>query len=112
MPVRKTDVFVKGVSMVRKAKAIIINEKDNVATALEALDADTTVSLEMQGRAGRIKLPSSIPTGHKFALCEIGVGEYVVKYGEPIGRAVVRIRQGEHVHIHNIMSRGKEEGAQ
>jgi altronate dehydratase small subunit len=94
--------------MVRKARAIIINEKDNVATALEPIEAGTTVSVEYQGRTERIKLPSSISAGHKFALCEIGAGEYVVKYGEPIGQAVVRIRPGEHVHVHNIMSHGKK----
>ncbi len=94
--------------MAKKARAIVINEKDNVATALEPIEAGTTVSVEYQGQAERIKLPSTIPTGHKFALCEIGVGEYVVKYGEPIGQAVVRIRPGEHAHVHNIVSHGKK----
>ena len=99
--------------MARKARAIVINEKDNVATALEPIEADTTVSVEYQGRAEQIKLPSAIPAGHKFALCEIGAGEYVVKYGEPIGQAVVRISPGEHVHVHNIKSHGKKvEGVQ
>ena len=94
--------------MARKARAIVINEKDNVATALEPIEADTTVSVEYQGRTERVKLPSSIPAGHKFALCEISAGEYVVKYGEPIGQAVVPIRQGEHVHVHNLASHGKK----
>ena len=99
--------------MARKTRAIIINEKDNVATALEPLEAGTTVSVEYQGRAEQIKLPSSITAGHKFALCEIGIDEYVVKYGEPIGQAVVRIRPGEHVHVHNTKSHGKKiKGAQ
>ena len=93
--------------MARKASAIIINEKDNVATALETLEAGTTVSVKTRGRIEQVRLPSTIPTGHKFALCEIATGEYVVKYGEPIGRAVVRIRPGEHVHVHNIASRGR-----
>jgi altronate dehydratase small subunit len=97
----------------QKARAIIINEKDNVATALEPIEADTTVSIEHRGQTERIKLPSTVPTGHKFALCEISAGEYVVKYGEPIGQALVRIRPGEHVHVHNIVSHGKKmKGAQ
>ena len=94
--------------MARKAGAIIINEKDNVATALEPLEAHTIVSVEFQGRTEQINLQSTIPGGHKFALCEIRAGEYVVKYGEPIGYAVVRIRPGEHVHVHNIKSHGKK----
>ena len=99
--------------MAPKAKAIIINENDNVATALEALDAGATVSLEIQGRAERIKLLSAIPTGHKFALREIDAGAHVIKYGEPIGRTVVPITPGEHVHVHNIESPGKKvEGGQ
>ena len=32
--------------MARKARAIVIHEKDNVATALEPIEADTTVSVE------------------------------------------------------------------
>jgi altronate dehydratase small subunit len=94
--------------MTQKARAIIINEKDNVATALEPIDAGETVSIEHRGQTVQINLPSTIPAGHKFALCEIGAGEYVVKYGEPIGQAVVRIRPGEHVHVHNIKSHGKK----
>ena len=46
---------------------IIINEKDNVGVSL-AGDKD-------------------IPAGHKYALKDINAGEYVVKYGEIIGRA-------------------------
>jgi altronate dehydratase small subunit len=99
--------------MTQKAKAITIHAKDNVATALEPLEKDTTVSVEYRGQTEQITLPSTIPAGHKFALCEISAGEYVVKYGEPIGHAVVRIRPGEHVHVHNIESHGKKgKGAQ
>ncbi len=94
--------------MARKAKAIIINEKDNVATALEPLKADTTVSVEYRGQAEQIRVPSTIPAGHKFALCEIAAGDYLIKYGEPIGQALVRIRPGEHVHVHNVKSHGKK----
>jgi altronate dehydratase small subunit len=99
--------------MAQKARAITINEKDNVATALEAIEAGTTVSIEYRGQTEQIKLSSTIPAGHKFALCEISAGDYVVKYGEPIGQALVLVKQGEHVHVHNIASHGKKiKGAQ
>ena len=94
--------------MARNAKAIIIDEKDNVATALEPIEKGTTVSVQYRGKTEQITLPSPIPAGHKFALCEISAGEYVIKYGEPIGQTVVRIRPGEHVHVHNIKSHGKK----
>jgi altronate dehydratase small subunit len=93
--------------MARKVRAIVINEKDNVATALEPLEANAAISIENRGRTEQIIPPAAIPSGHKFALCEINAGEYVIKYGEPIGLAVVRIRPGEHVHVHNIRSRAK-----
>lgn len=40
--------------------------------------------------------------GHKIALREIKAGENIVKYGYPIGHALVDIKEGEHVHTHNI----------
>jgi altronate dehydratase small subunit len=98
--------------MAGKLKAIVINEKDNVATAIVALKVGTNVGLEIQGRQERIKLLSSIPMGHKFALRDIGKGEDVIKYGEPIGRTTAHISRGEHVHVQNVVShRGRVEGA-
>jgi altronate dehydratase small subunit len=99
--------------MAGKAKAIVINEKDNVATVIVPLKAGSTVSLEVQGRKEKVKLLSALPMGHKFALREIGKGEDVVKYGEPIGRTTAPISRGEHVHVHNVVShRGRKEGAE
>ena len=40
--------------------------------------------------------------GHKYALCDIKVGENVIKYGNPIGHAVADIKKGEHIHTHNM----------
>jgi altronate dehydratase small subunit len=107
------DLFREGrFEMAGKSKAIVINEKDNVATAIVPLKGGSTVSLEVQGRRERIKLPSSIPLGHKFALREIKKGENAIKYGEPIGETTVPISRGEHVHVHNVVShRGRKEGA-
>ena len=95
--------------MAERRKAIVINEKDNVATALEPIEGGTTVSVAHGGLTKSVRLPSPIPAGHKFALCEIKVGEYLIKYGEPIGQAFNRIGTGEHVHVHNVRSVGKKE---
>ena len=43
--------------------------------------------------------------GHKTALRDISAGEDIIKYGYPIGRAVVDIKKGEHVHTHNIKTK-------
>ena len=56
-----------------------INEKDNVAVDLE--------------------------TGHKVSLVDINIGEDVIKYGYPIGRATCNIKKGEHVHSHNMKTK-------
>jgi altronate dehydratase small subunit len=98
--------------MAQKSKAIVINEKDNVATAIVPLNAGTSVSLAAQGHSGKIKLLSSIPMGHKFALADIPKGTDVIKYGEAIGQTTASIARGEHVHVHNVVShRGRKEGA-
>jgi altronate dehydratase small subunit len=88
-------------------QVIVINEKDNVATALKPLRAGTSVEAEVRGRIEKIKLISDIPMGHKFALKDIEKGEAVIKYGEPIGQSTARISRGEHVHVHNVVSQSR-----
>lgn len=65
-------------------KNVIINEKDSVGICLEGNE--------------------TIPAGHKYALRDIKAGEYVIKYGEIIGRATQDIQKGEWVHTHNVKS--------
>ncbi len=72
---------------------IRITESDNVAVALKALAKGSSV--------GGVILVEDIPAGHKFALCHIGKGESVVKYGAPIGHADTDIAVGAWVHTHN-----------
>lgn len=63
---------------------VIINEKDNVGVSLTGF--------------------GEIPAGHKFALKDIKKGEYVIKYGEIIGKATADIQKDEWVHTHNVKS--------
>ncbi len=44
----------------------------------------------------------NLEDGHKYALRDIKCGEDIIKYGNPIGHAVCDIKQGEHVHTHNV----------
>lgn len=84
--------------------ALVISERDNVATALQALEAGGP--LEIGGRSITVREP--IPSGHKIALCDITVGQAIVKYGSPIGVATAPIAAGAHVHTHNVeSSRGR-----
>ncbi len=90
-----------------KPGVIVINEKDNVATALDELPAGETVSVKIEGRMENIEVLSRIPRGHKFALQLIEQGGAVIKYGETIGMSTAAIAAGEHVHVHNVVSRPK-----
>ncbi len=65
-------------------KNVIINEKDSVGICLDGTN--------------------EIPAGHKYALRDIKAGEYVIKYGEIIGKATADIKAGEWVHTHNVKS--------
>src|SRR5512135_3645565 len=98
--------------MHRATKAIVIHEKDTVATALEELRAGNTISIEIQNHIEKIKLTDEIPAGHKFAIREMEAGTDVIKYGEPIGQSTAKIARGEHVHRHNVISRTKQEKGQ
>ena len=79
---------------------LVISERDNVATALEPLDAGR--QLVVNGLT--IVTTEPIATGHKIALRSIPAGEAVVKYGSPIGLATAPIAPGSHVHTHNVAS--------
>jgi hypothetical protein len=77
---------------------IVISHRDNVATALEGLDAGRR--LDVAG--GEFVVREHIPPGHKVALRPIAAGEAVIKYGSPIGTATIAIDAGQHVHVHNV----------
>ena len=79
---------------------LVISERDNVATALEAIDAGR----EIRAGAATVVAVEAIPRGHKLAMRAIRAGEPVVKYGSPIGTASADIAAGAHVHTHNVAS--------
>ena len=79
---------------------LVISDRDNVATALQALQPGLT--LELAG--GALAVRDAVPSGHKIALRTIHAGEAVIKYGSPIGLATSDIAAGSHVHTHNVAS--------
>jgi altronate dehydratase small subunit len=85
-------------------KAIVVDERDSVATALADLTAGEVVVLRVAGMEREVALRAPIAFGHKVALVTIPAGGSVVKYGEVIGRATRAIAPGEHVHVHNLES--------
>ncbi len=84
------------------SSAIIIDSKDNVATALRTIKKGEKLNL-LRGSEQLDVVPAQpIPLGHKFAIATIDKGAEVIKYGEIIGRATARISVGQHVHVHNV----------
>jgi hypothetical protein len=84
--------------------AILLNTKDDVATALTALQAGRTVKVDLETSAYNTELVDDIAFGHKYALRNIAKGEDILKYGLPIGKALADIGVGEWVHVHNCRS--------
>ena len=80
--------------------ALVISERDNVATALQALAPGRRLDL---GESTLI-VEEPIAPGHKIALTAIAAGEPVIKYGSAIGTASKHIAAGTHVHTHNVAS--------
>jgi hypothetical protein len=87
-------------------KALLIDERDNVATVTsDVLEGETVEILSAEGRTVTTpKTLDAIPSGHKIAMRDFDIGVGVVKYGETIGFASKHIETGEWVHTHNVES--------
>ena len=85
-------------------KAIMMEEKDNVATLITTIDIGQQVQIEVGEQNFTVQAQDPIPYGHKIALKDIDKGGEVIKYGEVIGRSTDHIEKGCHVHVHNVES--------
>jgi flagella basal body P-ring formation protein FlgA len=79
---------------------LVISVRDNVATALEALE----IGRRVEANGVLVTAVETIAAGHKIALQPIRAGEAVIKYGSAIGLASRDIAPGTHVHTHNVAS--------
>ncbi|WP_293672040.1 UxaA family hydrolase [uncultured Parabacteroides sp.] len=77
---------------------IQINPADNVAVAVEDLHAG--MSLDINGKT--LIVQQDIPAGHKVALQDFEEGDYIIKYGAPIGHARMSVATGCWVNEKNI----------
>ena len=84
--------------MPERPRLIQIHPQDNVAVAVEAIEAGAEL------RVGEVvvRVRDPIRRGHKVALAPIGCGENVIKNGFPIGRSTSDIAPGAHIHIQNV----------
>lgn len=88
-------------------RAIVMNNRDTVATALEDLNQNEVVDLISSSQEGlsKIHTRANIPFGHKVAITAMRKGGNVFKYGEIIGHASENIEPGDYVHVHNLESK-------
>ena len=88
----------------KTASAVVISEKDNVATATRAIKAGEKLAVRVGERGVEIAIKNDIKFLHKFALKDIKKGDKIFKYGMLMGEATADIFRGEHVHVHNVRS--------
>ncbi len=84
-------------------RVIVMDEADNVATAIDDLHPGETVALPEPGN-GQVEITEQVPFGHKVALATLSAGSPVIKYGEIVGTVTAAIPSGGHVHVHNVTS--------
>lgn len=86
--------------------ALIIEKIDNVAVAIETLKPGMEALFYMpDGSVETVEILENIPIYHKFSIRDIATDEPIIKYGEHIGFGGCNIKKGQHVHVHNVISR-------
>jgi altronate dehydratase small subunit len=80
---------------------IVLNEKDNVAVAVEPTKPGEEAVLS---NGQKLMVNQEVPFAHKIAIKGLKKGDKIVKYGEVIGEATAEITPGDHVHVQNLRS--------
>lgn len=85
-------------------KTIRLHPDDNVASALQTLNAGETIQVgDIDGSTVlEVILKENIPLGHKFALYPLHKGSEVRKHGVVIGWATGAIQAGAWISEHNL----------
>ncbi len=83
---------------------VVINLKDNVATATRELKKDQELRVEIGGEQVVLTMKEDIRFGHKVAIMDLVKGQDIIKYGEVMGTATADVFKGEHIHVHNVVS--------
>jgi altronate dehydratase small subunit len=81
-------------------KLLKIHPMDNVLIVVQEIAAGESLTID----GNLVFFGKLVVMGHKIAGQFIASGENVIKYGVPIGSALVDIVRGEHVHLHNMKS--------
>ena len=87
---------------------IVHEEGDGVGVVVvEGLKAGTECSgwIMKEDKTITFKILDDIPIGHKVALKDFAAGDTVIKYSTDIGKVVAPIKQGQHLHVHNVKTK-------
>lgn len=87
-------------------KALKKYSRDNVATALENVNAKEIIQIlsEKNEIINEITTVDAIPFGNKIALCDIEMDTDIIKSGYALGKSTKEIKKGKLVHVHNVRS--------
>ena len=85
-------------------KAVLITEQDTVLTVLEEVKPGEYADTGSE----KVMAQENIPQYHKIARFDICRGDRIYKYGQPMGYAIMDIKQGQWVHTHNADSEQPE----
>ena len=80
---------------------ITLDVRDNIAIATADLHVGEVVTLG----AVSLTIRDDVPRGHKVALASLALGADVIRYGEIIGATTKDVGVGDHVHVHNLVSK-------
>ena len=85
-------------------KFLLHDKKDSVGVAIRDIQKDETVKGTFLDSDEFISINATefIPLGHKIALKSIKTNEFIIEYGEKIGKAYKDIKPGDWVHVHNL----------
>jgi len=87
---------------------VVHEEGDGVGVvAVEGLKAGTECTgwIMKEDKTIKFTVLDDIPIGHKIALQDFKVGDTVMKYSTDIGKVVAPIKQGQHLHVHNVKTK-------
>ena len=87
---------------------LVHDKRDNVGVVVvEGIEAGTELLAVVTEDNSDFKITTNhdIPIGHKIALTDLAEGDTAIKYGVDIGLIVADVKQGEHVHTHNLKTK-------
>ena len=87
---------------------LVHEEGDGVGVVVkENLKAgsECTGWIMQENKTIKFTIRDDIPIGHKVALKNFSIGDTVIKYNTDIGKVVAPIKQGEHLHVHNVKTK-------